>query len=105
MAGTTRAYLFNAALPGASVNLFDTDVRSTIDGTDFELHCAFSSSGKLSILRTYGGATVESVLNGDVALVATAVYTFDISTSASVSYNFRYSNASGTTQFFKVNEL
>ena len=105
MAGTTRASLFNTALPGASVNLFDPDIRSTIDGTDFELHCAFSSSGKLSVLRTFAGVTVESVLTGDVALIAGVVYTFDISTSASVSYNFRYSNASGTVQFFKVNEL
>lgn len=105
MAGVTRAYLFNTALPLSSVPLFANGVVPSFDNSDFEVHCSFTTSGKLSVTRTYSGVTVESVLNGDVALVAGATYTFDISTSAAVQYNLKYSAGTGTIQFVKINEI
>lgn len=97
---SSKGSLFDSALPAAEASLL-TDVSVTASGT-MRVTIQVTVAGILRAAITRSATTKTLNLNENVALVASALYTFDIPVKSGDTFNLRYSVTTGTIDFCEV---
>lgn len=99
--------LHNQALPLANVNWLGADISPTNTPSIIRVQVAVSIAGTLSVVITNGGNSQVVILNGTAgpALVAGALYIFDIKVHSGDTLNLRYSATGGTIQVLRTEEI
>ena len=105
VAGTVRFEALNQAVV-ANTDILAADITVVNPSTPaiFRIHGAFNAAGVLIVRRTNGGVTFSEELNAGGALIANALYTFDIIVTADDTINLWYSNP-GTTLSLRIVEI
>lgn len=103
----SKAIIHNQAQPAANTNIFGADLTPTNTPCNFRIQVLMSNAGNFSVAITNGGNTQVGLLNAvpGPALVAGAIYIFDVLVHAGDSINFRYSNTGGIIQILRVQEI
>lgn len=97
--------LHNQAQPAANTDILAANLTPTNTPTNFRIEIAMSNAGIFSATIINGGNTQVISFNEGVALVAGAVYIFDILVHNGDTINFRYSVTGGIIQILRVQEL
>jgi len=102
-----KGSIFNQSVT-ANTNIFSSDLTPSLATTSnpvyFRIFACFNASGVLSVVKTKGATTVTMQLNGGNALVANALYAFDIAVESGESINLQYS-VNATALELKVEEI
>lgn len=103
----TKTDLHNQALPLANTNWLGADIAPTNPPCIIRVEVAVSIAGNLSAVITNGGNSQVNILNGTAgpALVAGALYIFDIKMHVGDTLNLRYSTTGGTIQVLRTQEI
>lgn len=103
-----QASVTNQAQPAANTDILGSALTPTVTPTTFRITVAMSIGGNFSAAITNGANPAQIVLFNAVpgpALIAGALYTFDLPVHAGDSVNFRYSSTGGTIQILRVQEV
>lgn len=101
MQPTTQGSIFNSALPAAEASWFATNISITESGI-MRITVQVSVTGNLRMAITRSGTTIALKLNENTALIASALYTFDVPVKALDAMNLRYSVTTGTIDYCEV---
>ncbi len=96
LAPVLKGSKFNTGVT-ADTDIFASDLSPTKSPTHFRIYAAFDGAGILKVRRTYGGTTVEELLNSGNSININSAYAFDIVVLEDQTINLRYSvNATAT---------
>jgi hypothetical protein len=101
---TSRALIFNTALPAADNNLLAAALTPFTSPSYLSIYVCSSIAGILRVRRTQGGVTISENLNSGTALVAASAYGFTVPFRKEDAINFWFSTTGGTMLAFVVNE-
>lgn len=94
---TTKARVFNTALPAADTNLLGANITPTNSPSYVRIYFVASITGVLSVMRKVGAVTIAEQLNSGAALTANAAYMFTVPWRTGDSINIQYSTTGGNT--------
>lgn len=100
---TQVAALRNTA-KAADTSFFSSDlgpVGST--PTTYRVTVAISAALKLNLIVINGGTTYTLRLNGDVALAADTLYTFDVTLQSGNTFNLQVTGGGATVRICEIN--
>lgn len=99
-----KAVLHDRVLPAIGANFIATDIIPTNTPSSYIVQVAISVAGIFYATITNTGDTQVVTFNSGVALVAGALYIFEILVHSGDTINFRYSTTTGTIQILRVQE-
>jgi hypothetical protein len=100
-----KGSIFNTAQPAADNDLFGAALAPTNSPSIFRVTICMSNAGLFYARRTVAAVSVDEYFQSKAALVATAVYAFDLPVRSGDTLNFRYSVTGGTTLVLRVDEI
>lgn len=102
-----KANVHNAAQPAANTNILASDITLTNAPVILRTEVAMSNAGNFSAVIIKSGNSQVVTLNAisGPALVAGALYVFDIVALFGDTVNFQYSATGGTIQVLRVYEI
>jgi hypothetical protein len=100
-----KANVHNTAQPAAEASLLGADIAPTNTPALFRVMVSMSNAGIFRAAVTKAGNTQAVDCNSGGALVASALYIFDVLVHNGDTMNFRYSVTGGTTKVLRVQEI
>lgn len=104
-----KGFAHNHPQVAANTNIFSTNIVPSYPPTNFRVQVIMSNTGIFSVVITNNGNSQVGLLNGGTALVAGALYIFDVLVYSIVipgdGINFRYSSTGGVIRTIQVQEI
>jgi hypothetical protein len=102
---TTKAAVFNTALPAAEASLLTTGLTPTNATSYFQISVAIATAGVFRVSITRSGTTIVMDMWQGANLQANSLYTFPLAVRTGDTVNFRYSATEQNILMLRVEEV